>query len=113
MGRASKTARQLFEYLEQNPIIEIRKTAAALDMAFSTVSAAVNRLCEVEILVQSAGGQRNRTFSYEAYLDLLQKSKIMQAKLEKSAILRMNGTGGSGDCREVALCLRKASIKKP
>jgi Fic family protein len=73
MGRASKTARQLFEYLEQNPIIEIRKTAAALGMAFSTVSAAVNRLCEAEILVQSAGEQRNRTFSYEAYLDLLRE----------------------------------------
>ncbi|MDR1914693.1 MAG: winged helix-turn-helix domain-containing protein [Clostridiales bacterium] len=50
MGRASKTARQLFEYLEQNPIIEIRKTAVALGMAFSTVSASVNRLCEAEIL---------------------------------------------------------------
>ncbi|MDR2525409.1 MAG: Fic family protein [Oscillospiraceae bacterium] len=71
MGRAAKTALRLFEYLEQNPIIEIRKTAATLDMAFSTVSLAVNRLCEAGILVQSAGEQRNRTFSYEAYLDLL------------------------------------------
>ncbi|MDR0571157.1 MAG: Fic family protein [Clostridiales Family XIII bacterium] len=70
MGRAAKTALRLFEYLEQNPIIEIRKTAAALDMAFSTVSLAVNRLCEVGILVQSRGEQRNRTFSYEAYLDI-------------------------------------------
>jgi Fic family protein len=71
MGRAAKTALRLFEYLEQNPIIEIRKSAAALDMAFSTVSLAVNRLCKAGILVQSAGEQRNRTFSYEAYLDLL------------------------------------------
>jgi Fic family protein len=73
MGRASKTAGQLFEYLERNPITEIGKTSAALGMAFSTVSAAVNRLCEVGILLQSAGEQRNRTFSYEAYLDLLRE----------------------------------------
>jgi Fic family protein len=73
MGRASKSARQLLEYLEQNPIIEIRKTAASLDMAFSTVSATVNRLCEAGILVRSAGEQRNRKFSYEAYLDLLRE----------------------------------------
>jgi Fic family protein len=73
MGRASKTARQLLEYIEQNPIIEIRKTAAALGMAFSTVSAAINRLCEAGILVQSAGEQRNRRFSYEAYLELLRE----------------------------------------
>jgi Fic family protein len=71
IGRAAKTALRLFEYLEQNPIIEIRKTAAALDMAFSTVSLAVKRLCEAGILVQSAGEQRNRIFSYKAYLDLL------------------------------------------
>jgi Fic family protein len=73
MGRASKTARRLFEYLEENPIIEIRKTAAALKLAFSTAAAAVNRLSEAGILVQSAGGQRNRTFSYAAYLDLLRE----------------------------------------
>ncbi|MDR0514368.1 MAG: Fic family protein [Coriobacteriaceae bacterium] len=71
MGRAAKTALRLFEYLEQNPLIEIRKTAAALDLAFSTVSLAVDRLCDAGILVQSAGEQRNRIFSYEAYLDLL------------------------------------------
>jgi Fic family protein len=73
MGRTSKTAGRLFEYLEQYPIIEIGRTAAALDMAFSTVSAAVNRLCEAGILVQSAGEKRNRAFSYEFYLDLLRE----------------------------------------
>jgi len=73
IGRARETAGQLFEYLEQNPIIQIRKTATALNMAFSTVSAGVSRLCEAGILEQSAGGQRNRTFSYEAYLDLLRE----------------------------------------
>jgi Fic family protein len=70
-GRASKTAFALFEYLEQNPIIEIRSTATALGKTFSTVSLAVNRLCEAGILVQNAGKQRNRTFSYESYLALL------------------------------------------
>jgi len=71
MGRSSKTARRLFTYLEQNPIIEIGRAAAALELAFSTVSAAVAKLCEADILSQSAGEQRNRVFSYTAYLDLL------------------------------------------
>jgi Fic family protein len=73
MGRAAKTALRLLDYLAQNPIIEIRKTAVALDLAFSTVSSAVRRLCEARILVQSAGKQRDRLFSYEAYLDLLRE----------------------------------------
>ena len=73
MGRAAKTASLLLSYLEANPIIEIQKTASALVLAFSTASAAVNRLVEAGILVQSAGEQRNRVFSYEAYLALLRE----------------------------------------
>ncbi len=73
MGRAAKNSLQLLAYLEANPIIEIRKTANALNMAFNTVSAAINRLCDAGILIQSAGEQRNRVFSYEAYLSLLRE----------------------------------------
>jgi DNA-binding MarR family transcriptional regulator len=70
-GRASKTAMGLLVYLEKNPIIEIGKTASALNMSFSTVSLAVRRLTEAGILTKRPGGQRNRTFSYEPYLDIL------------------------------------------
>jgi len=71
MGRSAKNALQLLTYLEANPIVEISKTAKELDMSFNTVSAAIKRLCDADILVQSSGEQRNRVFSYEAYLDLL------------------------------------------
>lgn len=73
MGRASKNSLQLLTYLEANPIIEISKTANALNMAFNTVSAAIKRLCDAGILVQSSGERRNRVFSYEAYLNLLRE----------------------------------------
>ena len=76
LGRASKTALRLLEYLEQNPIIEIQKTAAALDMAFSTAAAAVSRFHEAGILAQNAGERRNRTFSYEPYLALLRDGTV-------------------------------------
>ncbi len=73
MGRASQTAFKLLEYIEQHPIIEIKKTALDLKMAFSTVSLAIERLCDSGILMQSSGEQRNRIFSYEAYLELLRE----------------------------------------
>jgi Fic family protein len=73
MGRAAKTAALLLSYLEANPIIETQKTATALGLAFSTASAAIKRLCEAGILTQSAGEQRNRVYSYEAYLALLRE----------------------------------------
>lgn len=73
MGRASKTAEMLFAYLEQNPIIDIKKTAADLALSFSTVSGAVKRLVDAGILVQTNNASRNRVFAYEAYLEILRK----------------------------------------
>ena len=73
MGRASKTAEMLFAYLEQNPIIDIKKTAADLALSFSTVSGAVKRLVVAGILVQTNNASRNRVFAYEAYLEILRK----------------------------------------
>jgi Fic family protein len=73
MGRAAKNTMLVFNYLEANPIIEIRKTAEALDITFNTVSSAVNRLITAGILVQTSNANRNRTFAYEAYLDILRK----------------------------------------
>lgn len=73
IGRASKNTMQVFEYLESNPIIDIKKTAAALGMSFNTVSSAVKRLTDMGILVKTSDAGRNRTFAYEEYLDILRK----------------------------------------
>lgn len=72
-GRAAKNAMLVFSYLESNPIIEIKKTADALGITFNTTSSAVNRLVDAGILVQTSDNSRNRTFAYEAYLDILRK----------------------------------------
>lgn len=71
MGRAAKNALLVFRYLEANPIIDIRKTAQALGLSFNTVAAAVRRLTEAGILVQTDAANRNRSFAYKAYLGIL------------------------------------------
>ena len=73
MGRAAKNARAVFDYIEQNPIIDIGKTAEELNLAFSTVSLAVNRLVNAGILIQTNNANRNRVFAYEGYLAILRK----------------------------------------
>ena len=73
MGRASKNARAVFDYLEENPIIDIGKTAEELNFAFRTVSLAVNRLIDAGILIQTNNANRNRVFAYEDYLVILRK----------------------------------------
>ena len=73
MVRAAKNARAVFDYLEQNPIIDIGKTAEELNLAFSTVSLAVNRLVDAGILIKTNNASRNRVFAYEDYLAILRK----------------------------------------
>lgn len=63
----------LFAYLERNPIIEIRKTADELSVAYNTAAKAVTALVDEGILVQSEKAGRARTFSYEQYLEILRK----------------------------------------
>ena len=71
MGRTAKNASLIFHYIEANPIIEIGKTAEALNITFNTASAIVKRLMEAGVLVQTNNANRNRTFAYKAYLDIL------------------------------------------
>lgn len=73
MGRASKAARQIFDYLEKNPIIDIRKTSEELLLSYNTVSANVKRFEKEGILIQTNNANRNRVFAYEDYLDILRK----------------------------------------
>ena len=71
MGRAAKNTALVFSYLEANPIIDIGRTAQALDLSFNTVSSAVKRLEEAGILAQMGAANRNRAFAYESYLEIL------------------------------------------
>ena len=71
-GRAGANSLRLFEYIEQHPIIDIGKTAKALNLSYNTVSSLVGKFGEKGILSRS-GGLRNRTFKYAEYLDILRR----------------------------------------
>ncbi|MDW5299695.1 MAG: Fic family protein [Sedimentibacter sp.] len=72
-GRAAKTIKKVFEYLESNPIIDIKKTSAELGISFNAASNAVKKLIELNILKQTESSQRNRVFVYEEYLKIMRK----------------------------------------
>jgi Fic family protein len=71
MGRSTKNVMLVFNYIEANPIIDIRKTSQALGISFNTVSGVVKKLTEAGVLVQTTNISRNRTFAYEDYLAIL------------------------------------------
>ena len=66
----------LFEYLEKNPIIEIKKTSNDLEIAYNTVAKAISVFIDSDILSENKKSGRARTFSYEKYLDILRKDTV-------------------------------------
>ncbi len=76
MGKASKNAQIIFDYLEKNPIIDTRKTSEELGISYSTVSRIIAKLEECGILKQTDNASRNRVFAYEEYLEILRKDTI-------------------------------------
>lgn len=71
--RAKDNLRAVFDYIEQYPIIEIKKTAQELDISYNTVATAVKKLMELGILQETTNAARNRVFAYGEYLEILRK----------------------------------------
>lgn len=64
---------KVFSYIETNPIIDIQKTATAVDLSYNTVSKIVLLLVEKGILQQTDKSGKAKIFSYPEYLDILRK----------------------------------------
>ena len=70
---ASPKLLEFLRYLEQNPIIETKKTAAAMHLSYNTVANYISAFCEKGILKQTAKSGKSRIYSYENYLEILRK----------------------------------------
>lgn len=63
----------VFDYIEQHPIIDIKKTAEVLRLSYNTVASAIRKLMELEILKEITNQSRNKVYVYEEYLAILRK----------------------------------------
>ncbi len=71
--RSKDNLRAVFDYIEQYPIIDIKRTAKELEVSYNTVASAVKKLVELGILQETTNAARNRVFVYEEYLGILRK----------------------------------------
>ena len=72
-SRSIDNSRILFDYIEKQPIIDIGKTANALDLSYNTVSALVTKYERLGILTKKTNKSRNRIYEYSDYLNILRK----------------------------------------
>ena len=71
--RSKDNLRAVFDYIEQYPIIDIKRIAKELEVGYNTVATAVKKLMELGILQETTNAARNRVFAYEEYLEILRK----------------------------------------
>jgi Fic family protein len=69
--RATVVGARLFEELPRHPVVTIRLVTGICATTKPTATKAVDSLCAAGILVETSGRQRDRVFSYGAYMDLL------------------------------------------
>lgn len=73
LGRATKSAMELFRHIMNNPVMSTPKACEKLEMTLPTVNAAAENLVKLGILKEITGQKRYRAFAYEGYIDVLNK----------------------------------------
>lgn len=69
--KAGPASYRLFEMLPMMPRFTIERVRQQLDTSFPTATAAVKVLEELEIVAERTGQKKNRSYSYQAYVELL------------------------------------------
>jgi Fic family protein len=71
--RAGAVSLRLFEQLPLMPRFTIEQVRQKLDTTFPTATAAVKLLEDLGLVVELTGQKKNRSFSYQAYVELLSR----------------------------------------
>ena len=72
-AKAGPTSYRLFEMLPMMPRFTIERVRQQLDTSFPTATAAVKALEELGIVAEMTGQKKNRSYSYQAYVELLSR----------------------------------------
>ncbi|MBP1207499.1 Fic family protein [Duganella sp. 1411] len=72
--KAGSAAFRLFELLPTMPRFTVDKARQQLETSFPTANAAVKLLEELGIVMEMTGQRKNRTFSYQNYIELLARA---------------------------------------
>ncbi|MBQ0918862.1 Fic family protein [Hydrogenophaga aromaticivorans] len=72
-AKAGPASYRLFELLPTMPRFSVERVRQALNTTFPTASAAIKLLQELGIVTEVTGQKKNRSFSYQTYIDLLSR----------------------------------------
>ena len=70
LGKRAPLAREMLNYLYQQPIVDARTLEAALDISIPTANALLKAFVDRGILTESTGLQRGRKYEFDRYIGL-------------------------------------------
>lgn len=73
IGRLAGSALRVLDVLAQRPVVSPAAVGLATGMAASTVSKVMNELASKGLVRELTGQKRNRVFSYDRYLKVLEE----------------------------------------
>jgi Fic family protein len=72
LGRTAASALRVHELLQKKPIISVPIASAELNLTAPTVRNSIEKLKEIGLVKEITGKKRDRLYSYQSYLDILQ-----------------------------------------
>ncbi len=72
MNIKSTNANKLLDYIYTQPILTINDVVQELEISYPTANTLVSKFCEIGLLKERTGQQRNKVFSYVEYLNILE-----------------------------------------
>lgn len=70
VARMSASALRLLDHLFERPIINVNVARDQLEVSYVAANGLIRELCELGVLSETTGGNRNRIFRFGPYLDL-------------------------------------------
>ena len=71
--KATPASYRLFEMLPMMPRFTVERVRQKLGTSFPTANAAVQLLAELGIVTELTGQKKNRSYSYQRYIELMQR----------------------------------------
>jgi len=72
LGRTAASALRIHELLQKKPIVSVPMVSTELNLSAPTVRNSIDKLKEIGLVKEITGKKRDRLFSYQSYLDILQ-----------------------------------------
>ncbi len=71
LGKGSSSALRVHEHLQRKPITSIHQAAEATGLTFPTITTAMGRLTQLQMIGEISGRRRDRLFAYTEYLNIM------------------------------------------